>query len=98
MKKIVYPILVLLPFLFFVLYVGIENKQVTTFNFLQMEWNTSVGKLVIVSIAFGLILGGIIAILSSFKAKMQLRKLRKQLQKSDQEVQNLRALPIKDEV
>lgn len=62
--------------------------------------NTSLPILVVVIVPFlaGLLMGVLFMSLSLFKQKRSLGKTKKDLAKAEQEVQNLRSMPIKNEV
>ena len=97
MKKIFNLLLVLIFFLLgFVLH--IENPDPVSFSFPFIEWDAPLGLLLLLAVFTGLILGASLMSMSLFKSKLAGSKAKKQLVKVEKEVENLRAMPIKDEV
>ncbi|MGH1540515.1 MAG: LapA family protein [Arenicella sp.] len=97
MKKIMYLILSI-PFIVIGATFAMENSQSVSVSYLGIDWTGNLLVLILVSILLGVILGVLAMSFHSIKAKAQTRSVKKKLHKVEQEVQNLRALPIKDDV
>lgn len=101
MKKIIYfvPLFLLVVILLFIGYsFHMKNPELVTLNYINFTWTGSLAALVGVVFIFGLVLGALTVWVLSLKLKFQVRQSRKRLEKAEKEVQNLRALPIKNEV
>ena len=101
MKKIIYflPLLFLALVLLFVGYsFHMSNSEPVALSYLGFNWAGSVAALVGAVFILGLFLGALVVWVLSFKLKFQVRQSRKKLEKVEKEVQNLRALPIKNDV
>ncbi len=97
MKKLIYVVLLLV--LAFVGYTfDLKNPQTVDLNYLGYQWSGSLSILLIAAIAIGILLGSLAMAFQSLKAKAQTRSVRKKLAKVEKEVENLRALPIKDDL
>lgn len=98
MKRFAYLILFLL-FALFALSINLKNPQtVTLLYYFDISWEAPVVLVLTVTFVAGLLLGWLFMSLSVFKNKRQVGKARKELAKVEKEVENLRAMPIKDEV
>ncbi|MBT8115410.1 MAG: LapA family protein [Arenicella sp.] len=98
MKKLFYAAILILFFLA-ALTLNLKNPQpVTIFYYFGLEWHTSLVIALTAAFALGMLLGWLIMTVSVFKNKRQVGKARKQLAKAEKEVENLRTMPIKDEV
>lgn len=98
MKKLIYGLVVLLVFLL-ALTLNLKNPQLVTINYyFDLQWETSLVLALTAAFAIGLVFGWLMMTLSVFKNKRQVGKAKKELAKVEKEVENLRAMPIKDEV
>ena len=101
MKKFIY-IPLLLVIALALLFVGytfhMNNAGSISLSYLGQEWSGSVAALVGSVFLFGFVLGAFIVWFISLKLKLQVRHAKKRLQKVEKEVQNLRALPIKNDL
>ena len=88
-------------FLLIIIILGVTfatlNSQVVTINYYLGHNNMPLSLLLVSVFAAGCILGLLVSAWIVLKTKMQNRKLRKRLQLADKEVENLRAIPLKDE-
>ena len=98
MKKLFYAA-ILIVFFVAALTLNLKNPQAVTINYyFDLQWQTSLVLALTAAFAIGLLLGWLIMTLSVFKNKRQVGQARKQLAKVEKEVENLRTMPIKDEV
>ena len=98
MKKLFYGF-VLAIFFLAALTLNIKNPQaVTIYYYFDWQWQTSLVLALTAAFAIGLLLGWLLMSVSVIKTRHQAGKTRKQLAKVEKEVENLRTMPIKDEV
>jgi len=97
MKKI---ISIFLAFIFVLLgfVLHLKNPNVVDFSFPFLEWQAPLGLLMLLALLTGLVLGALLMSFSLFKSKIIVNKTKRKLNKTEKEVENLRAMPIKDEV
>lgn len=101
MKKLVWLfwILIFAVILFFVMSVQLKNDNLVEINYyFNIQHQISVFWLLSIPFLSGLLLGVIIMSFSVFKHKRRGSAEKKKLVKVEKEVENLRALPLKDEV
>ncbi len=97
MKRIFNLLLILIfALLGFVLH--LKNSEQVAFSFPFIEWDAPLGLLLLLFFVIGVILGACLMSLSLMKSKLAGNKAKRQLAKVEKEVENLRAMPIKDEV
>ena len=90
----------LFVFLSFIVFtIHLKNPELITFNYyFNIQVETYISLIVAGSFIAGIILGWFIMLISVFKSKRQMVKAKKELTKVEKEVENLRTMPIKDEV
>lgn len=101
MKKLIYflPLLLVALVLLFIGYsFHSSNSESVALSYLGFNWTGSVAALVGGVFILGLVLGAFVVWVLSLKLKFQVRQSRKRLEKVEKEVENLRALPIKNDV
>jgi len=97
MKKLIYiPLFIVLVLFGYIFHT--QNAQTVDINLPGFDWHGSLSILLIAAVLIGLVLGSLLMSISSLKAKTQARGYRKKLEKVEKEVENLRALPIKNEL
>ena len=100
MKKIKLILWVLL-FLFVAAFsasVYMENRELISVKYLHLEGEIKIFWLLIVPFIIGLLMGALLMSFSVLKQKRRFSIEHKKLSKVEKEVENLRALPLKDEV
>ncbi len=97
MKKLFYAVVVIIIFaIAFTL--NLKNPQaLTLYYYFGIEWQTSLMWALTAAFGVGLLIGWLIMTVSVLKNKRQVGKAKKQLAKAEQEVENLRAMPISNE-
>lgn len=93
MKKIFSIILLILMAVFFILLI-MENSTLVTFNFYFIQREIPLYVALILPFLIGLLGGVLIMSLSVMRNKLKVGKTKRQLNKVEKEVQNLRAAPI----
>lgn len=93
MKKL-FSIILLIAFAIFFILLILENSSLVTFNFYFIQYETQLFAIMIVPFILGLLFGVLLMSLSVVRNKMQVGKAKRQLNKAEKEVQNLRAAPI----
>ena len=96
MKRIVYGILILA-----VLLVGVtfttKNAQVVELNYyFGVHWETPLSFMLLTTLTVGLALGLLASLAMQARMQRQLLQVRRENRQLEQEVNNLRALPIRD--
>lgn len=96
MKRIIYTILAV-----FVLLIGIafavQNKQAIEISYyFGLKWSGPLSLALLTSFAVGVAAGYIASVRMVVRMQRQLARARKEIRQIEQEVINLRALPIKD--
>ena len=98
MKKLIYLCLFLL-LLLLAFTINLKNPQTVSVNYyFDLHWEAPLVLVLTATFILGLILGWLFMTLSVFKNKRQVGKTKRQLAKVEKEVENLRSMPIKDEV
>ncbi len=71
------------------------NAGAVVFDFYFSQFHTSLAFLLYITLALGILLGVSISLHLALRAKRETSRLRKRLALSEQEVKNLREIPIK---
>lgn len=72
------------------------NMTAVTVNFYFGELSLPLSALMVIAILFGVALGMIVLVLSTIRLRYENRRLQHKLSVSEQEINSLRILPIKD--
>ncbi|WP_251359517.1 lipopolysaccharide assembly protein LapA domain-containing protein [Kangiella sp. TOML190] len=75
-----------------------QNEQTIQLNYLFGETSIQLVLLITICLALGLIIGLLMSGISLMKTRVQLKNSRKKLAKAEQELKNLRSLPVKEEL
>ena len=98
MKRLIYLIVFLLVAIF-AFTVNLKNPQTVNLQYyFDLQFNAPLVLVLTAAFVFGLLIGWLSMSLSVFRNKRQVGKTQKQLAKVEMEVENLRTMPIKDEV
>lgn len=97
MKKL-FTLLLVLIFVLLGFVLHLKNPDAVAFSFPFVQFEAPLGLLMLVSLLIGLVLGALLMTMSLFRSKLDGSKAKRQLAKVEKEVENLRAMPIKDEV
>lgn len=97
MKKI-FTLLLFIVFVLLVVVLVIKNQEQVLFSFPFIELEAQLGLLMLAAFIGGIGVGALFMSFSLLKSKMVGSKAKRQLAKVEKEVENLRAMPIKDEV
>lgn len=96
MKRLYYISLTVIVF-FIGLTFAFQNKQSVVLSYYYgWEWEGPLSILMILSLAIGVAVGYLVTFRLVMQARRQLAQARKETTKIEQEVENLRSLPIKD--
>lgn len=96
MKRILYLVLVLV-IIFFGLTFALQNQTIVELKYyFGLYWSGSLVILLLAGLTFGAIFGYLAGLRMVIKMQRQLVQVRKEIRQIEQEVVNLRALPIKD--
>ena len=98
MKKIILILIGVLSFLFAItLYLKNQHSVEVSYYF-GLSYELNVAILLIITFVLGVVFGLVVMTLSLFKEKMRFSAEHRRLVKVEKEVENLRAMPLKDEV
>ncbi len=98
MKKLLYLFFFLLLAVF-ALTINLKNPQSVVLNYyFDLSWEGPLVLVLTATFLLGLLFGWIFMSMSVIKNKRVAGKTKKQLAKVEREVENLRAMPIKDEL
>lgn len=75
-----------------------QNDQVIQLNYLFGETSIDLVLLITITLGLGLIIGLLMTGLSLMKTRVQLKNCQKKLNRAKQELQNLRTLPLKEDL
>jgi putative membrane protein len=96
MKRIVYTVLAILV-LFIGMAFAIKNNQVVELNYyFGLKWGGPLSLALLTTLTLGVVAGYLASLRMVVRMQRQLVQARKEIRQIEQEVINLRALPIKD--
>jgi len=96
MKRIIYTILAILVVLIGIAF-AIQNQQAIELNYyFGLKWSGPLSLALLSSFAIGVVAGYLASLRMVVRMQRQLVQARKEIRHIEQEVINLRALPIKD--
>jgi lipopolysaccharide assembly protein A len=96
MKKYVYGLISIIV-LTFGLTLTLQNRQPVDVNYyFGLHWNGALAWVMFLAFTVGAIVGVLASLRMVWRMQRQLVRARKELRRVEQEVTNLRALPIKD--
>ena len=96
MKKFIYTILAVLVLILGIAF-GIQNRQIVELNYyFGLSWSGPVSLALITTFAVGVLAGYLASLRTVVRMQRQLVQARKEIRQIEQEVVNLRSLPIKD--
>lgn len=96
MKRFLYSLL-----LFLVLILGLsfayKNAQIVTLNYyFGIHWESPLSLMLLTALALGMVMGVLASLGMLMRMQRQLVRARREIRDFEQEVMNLRALPIRD--
>lgn len=98
MKKLI-ALSLFLIFGFIAFTVNLKNPQTVTFDYyFNIHWETQLMLLLSIAFVLGLLLGALMMSFKLFASKREIGKTKRSLAKVEKEVENLRAMPMKDEL
>lgn len=97
-SRIIYLALFLIVLLLTIGFTLKNQHSVELFYFFDLHWAAPLGVLTLVALSIGIGLGVLLTAVWVLRVKRQIARVRRDYRKIEQEVANLRALPIKDEV
>jgi putative membrane protein len=96
MKRVFYIILGVIVILFGVTF-AFQNRQAVDVNYyFGLSWNGSLALALLAALAVGVVIGFLASLRTVLRLQAEVVAARKEIREVEQEVQNLRALPIKD--
>ena len=96
MKRIFYTVLAILVLLIGIAF-AIQNRQVVELNYyFGLKWSGSLSLALLTAFTLGVVAGYLASLRRVVRMQRQLVQARKEIRQIEQEVINLRSLPIKD--
>ena len=96
MKRVLY-VVVAIVVIFFGITFAFHNRQNVDVNYyFGISWNGPLALALLTALAVGVVVGFLASLHTVLRLQRQLVAARKEVRQVEQEVQNLRALPIKD--
>lgn len=96
MKKYFYSVISIIV-LVFGFTITLQNRHPVDLNYyFGLHWHTALAWILFAAFAVGVMAGFLASLRMLFRMQRQLVRARKELRRAEQEVTNLRALPIKD--
>jgi putative membrane protein len=96
MKRIFYTILAILVLLIGIAFAILNRQSVELNYYFGLKWSGPLSMALLAAFAFGVVAGYIASLRTVVRMQRQLVQARKEIRQIEQEVINLRALPIKD--
>lgn len=98
MKRVLYIAIAIVVVLFGISF-AFQNRQAVDVNYyFGLSWNGPLALALLGALAVGVVVGFLASLRAVLRLQRQLAAARKDVRDVEQEVQNLRALPIKDVV
>ena len=98
MKRLFYLLLILILLVFGISF-SLKNPQdVAISYYFGLGWSGPMSWLMLVVLAIGCLFGVLLTFTWVLRSKRRLSKVKKDIRKMEQEVNNLRALPIKEQI
>ena len=96
MKKYFYGVIAIIV-LVFGFTITVQNRQAVDLNYyFGLHWHTALAWILFAAFAVGAVVGFLASLRMLIRIQRRLVRARKELRRAEQEVSNLRALPIKD--
>jgi len=96
MKRIFYTVLAIIVLLIGIAF-AFQNKQAVELNYyFGLKWHGPLSLALLTTFAFGVVVGYLASLRTVVRMQRQLVQSRKEIRQIEQEVINLRSLPIKD--
>lgn len=96
--RVLYGLVFVIVILFGLSFALKNNQDVSIYYYAGFEWTGSLFLTLVITLIIGVLLGIIVMLFYSIKSKRQLSKVKRELAKIEKEVENLRKLPITEEV
>ena len=75
---------------------GLKNYQPVEINYYEFQWQVSLAFALFIAMALGVVVGALASVLATWRVRRELARSRRDLKRMEQEIDNLRALPIRD--
>ena len=96
MKRVFYGIIVVIAVFFGVTFAFHNKHTVDVSYYFGLSWNGPLALALLAAVAVGVAIGFLASLRTLLRLQRQLVTANKEIREVEQEVQNLRALPIKD--
>lgn len=96
MKRIVYLVVIVITLLFGITFALKNHQDIELAYYLGLQWRGPLSLALLSALAIGIAIGYLAGLRMVIRMQRQLVQARKEIRQIEQEVMNLRALPIKD--
>ena len=96
MKRLFYLVVVVVTLLFGITFAFQNRQDVDLGYYFGLEWHGPLSLALLSALVIGILIGYLASMRVVFRMQRQLVQARKEIRQIEQEVMNLRALPIKD--
>lgn len=96
MRRVIYIIIAIVVILFGMTFAFHNRQAVEIGYYFGLHWNGPLALALLATLTLGVAIGFLASLRSLLKLQRQVSTARKEIRQVEQEVQNLRALPIKD--
>lgn len=77
-------------------YISVTNFHIVSFNFFG-AWSLPLVLLLVFALTLGVLMGLLASLMVIFRTRAELRRMRKEVRVKEQEIENLRAIPFKEQ-
>jgi lipopolysaccharide assembly protein A len=96
MKRVFYLVVIVVTLLFGITFAFQNRQDIELAYYFGLHWRGSVSLALLATLAIGIAVGYLAGLRMVIRMQRQLVQARKEVRQIEQEVMNLRALPIKD--
>lgn len=96
MKRLFYFIVIGITLIFGVTFAFLNREEVNLAYYFGLHWRGSLSIALLATLAIGVVVGYVASLRMVLRMQRQLVQARKEVRQIEQEVMNLRSLPIKD--
>lgn len=98
MSRVFYLVLTLAVFVFGTTFAIKNGQPVDLTYYFGIAWHVPLSLLLLGAVVLGAVIGYVIGLGRTLRVRRELAKARRQVREVEEEVQNLRSLPIKDAI
>ncbi|OGI65030.1 MAG: hypothetical protein A2W18_05570 [Candidatus Muproteobacteria bacterium RBG_16_60_9] len=96
MKRLFYSLVIVVTLVFGVTFAFLNRQEIDLAYYFGLQWRGSLSIALLATLTIGVAIGYLASLRMVLRMQRQLVQARKEVRQIEQEVMNLRALPIKD--